>query len=188
MFGFTCVLVSSGVCAVDVVGLVDNWDGVGRDVDGDMLVDRGMVDRDGVGWLVVVDGGGVGGQLLDMVVGAGVLRGGGAGLVGPGVVGEPLGGDEVLAGGVGRVYITPLGPGTVHSHTVALHHSVSVPEGQTAALTATVYQGRGGLGLRVLQLHRAGGRDDGEGGEERGDGQHHHICSGLAVSSWDKLN
>ena len=92
----TCVLVSSGVGAVDVVGLVDNWDGVGRDVDGDMLVDRGMVDRDGVGWLVVVDGGGVGGQLLDMVVGAGVLRGGGAGLVGPGVVGEPGGGGHVL--------------------------------------------------------------------------------------------
>ena len=90
---FTCVLVSSGVCAVDVVGLVDNWDGVGRDVDGNVLVDRGMVDRDGVDWLVVVDGGGVGGQLLDMVVGAGVLRGGGAGLVRPGVVGEPGGGD-----------------------------------------------------------------------------------------------
>ena len=93
---FTCVLVSSGVGAVDVVGLVDNWDGVGRDVDGDVLVDRGMVDRDGVGWLVVVDGGGVGGQLLDMVVGAGVLRGGGAGLVRPGVVGEPGGGGHVL--------------------------------------------------------------------------------------------
>ena len=87
----TCVLVSSGVGAVDVVGLVDNWDGVGRDVDGDVLVDR-----DGVGWLVVVDGGGVGGQLLDMVVGAGVLRGGGAGLVRPGVVGEPGGGGHVL--------------------------------------------------------------------------------------------
>ena len=35
----TCVLVSSSVCAVDVVGLV-NWESKGRG-----MVDRGMVDR-----------------------------------------------------------------------------------------------------------------------------------------------
>ena len=109
----TCVLVSSSVCAVDVVGLV-NWDSVGRGmVDWSMLnrgmVDRGVVDRnmlnrgrdmvdrdvldrsvvsrDGVGWLVV-DGGSVG-RLLMMVVGTRVLRGGGASLVRPRVVWEP---------------------------------------------------------------------------------------------------
>ena len=84
---------SSGVCAVDVVGLLD-WDSVGRSmvdwnmvnrsmlnrgrgmVDWDMLnrgmvdrsmVDRSMVSRDGVGWLVV-DGDSVGRLLLLMVV------------------------------------------------------------------------------------------------------------------------
>ena len=70
---------------------------------------------------------------------------GGAGLVRPGVVGEPLGGDEVLAGGVSLVDITPLSSSTVHSQTVALNHSIGVSEGQAAALTPTVYQGRGGL-------------------------------------------
>merc|ERR1712183_1009253 len=58
----------------------------------------------------------------------GSLRRGGTGLVRPGVAGEPLGGDEILTGGVGRVNIAPLGSSTVHSQTVALHHSVSVPE------------------------------------------------------------
>ena len=104
----TCVLVSSSVCAVDVVGLV-NWDSVGRGmvdwsmlnrgvVDRNMLnrgrdmvdrdvLDRSVVSRDGVGWLVV-DGGSVG-RLLMMVVGTRVLRGGGASLVRPRVVWEP---------------------------------------------------------------------------------------------------
>jgi len=96
----------------------------------------------------------------------GSLGRGGTGLVRPGVAGEPLGRDEILTGGVGRVNIAPLGSSTVHSQTVALHHSVSVPEGEAAALTPTVYQRRGGLGLRVLHLHGAGGGDDGEGAEE----------------------
>ena len=97
----------------------------------------------------------------------GALGGGGTGLVGPGVVGEPAGGDEVLAGGVGGVHIAPLGPGTVHGHTVSLHNSVGVPEGQAAALTPAVDQGGGGLliGLLVLHLHRIGGREDGEGSD-----------------------
>ena len=104
----TCVLVSSSVCAVDVVGLV-NWDSVGRGmvdwsmlnrgrdmVDRDVLdrsvvsgdvMDRSMVSGDGVGWLVV-DGGSVG-RLLMMVMGTRVLRGGGASLVRPRVVWEP---------------------------------------------------------------------------------------------------
>merc|ERR1712186_110600 len=88
---------------------------------------------------------------------------GGAGLVGPGVVGEPLGGDEVLAGGVGGVYITPLGPGTVHSQTVALHHAVGVSEGEAAALTAAVDQGRGRLLISRIQSLAA---VSGEGAEE----------------------
>ena len=75
----------------------------------------------------------------------GALGGGGTGLVGPGVVGEPAGGDEVLAGGVGGVHIAPLGPGTVHGHTVSLHNSVGVPEGQAATLTPAVDQRGGGL-------------------------------------------
>ena len=98
---------SPSVCAVDVVGLV-NWESVdrgmvgrgmvGRDmVDWGMLdrgmVDRDVLDRDGVGW-VLVEGGGVG-RLLVMV-GTRVLRGGGAGLVRPRVVGEPSGVGEVL--------------------------------------------------------------------------------------------
>ena len=40
----TCVLVSSSVCAVDVVGLV-NWDSVGRGMVGWSMLNRGMVDR-----------------------------------------------------------------------------------------------------------------------------------------------
>ena len=98
---------SPSVCAVDVVGLV-NWESVdrgmvgrgmvGRDmVDWGMLdrgmVDRDVLDRDGVGW-VLVEGGGVG-RLLVMVS-TRVLRGGGAGLVRPRVVGEPSGVGEVL--------------------------------------------------------------------------------------------
>ena len=98
---------SSSVCAVDVVGLV-NWESVGRDMvgwdmlnrdmlDRDMLdrgvLDRGVLDRDSIGW-VLVDGGGVGRQLV--MVGTRVLRGGGAGLVRPGVVWEPSRVGQVL--------------------------------------------------------------------------------------------
>ena len=91
------------------------------------------------------------------------LGGGGAGLIGPGVVGEPLGGDEVLAGGVGGVHIAPLSPGAVHSQTVALHHSVGVSEGEAAALTAAVDQGRGRLLISRIQSLAA---VSGEGAEE----------------------
>ena len=81
---------SSSVCAVDVVGLV-NWESVGRGMVGRGVLDRDMVDRDvldrdGVGW-VLVDGGSVG--RLMVMVGTRVLRGGGAGLVRPRVVWEP---------------------------------------------------------------------------------------------------
>ena len=103
---------SPSVCAVDVVGLV-NWESVGRGmvgrdmvgrdmvgrgmVDRDMLdrgvLDRGVLDRDSIGW-VLMDGGGVGRQLV--MVGTRVLRGGGTGLVRPGVVWEPGGVGQVL--------------------------------------------------------------------------------------------
>ena len=71
---------------------------------------------------------------------------GGTGLVGPGVGGEPLGWDEVLAGGVVRVDIAPLGPGAVHSPAVPLDLSCSVSPGEGAALTPAVDQWGGGLG------------------------------------------
>ena len=83
---------SCSVCAVDVVGLV-NWESVGRDMVGWDMLDRDMLDRGGIGW-VLVDGDGVGRQLV--MVGTRVLRGGGAGLVRPGVVWEPGGVGEVL--------------------------------------------------------------------------------------------
>ena len=92
------------------------------------------------------------------------LGGSGAGLVGPGVVGEPLGGDEVLAGGVViGVHVAPLSPGAVHSQTVTLHHSVGVSEGEAAALTAAVDQGRGRLLISRIQSLAA---VSGEGAEE----------------------
>ena len=99
---------SSSVCAVDVVGLM-NWESKSRGmvcrgmvnrgmVDRGMLcrdmmdrsmVDRGQVDGDSVGW-VLVHRGGVGRLLLlVMVVGTRVLWGGGASFVRPGVVWEP---------------------------------------------------------------------------------------------------
>ena len=88
---------SSGVSAVDVVGLVD-WESVGRGmVDRDMLdrdvLDRDVLDRDGVGW-VLVDRGGVG--RLMVMVSTRVLRGSGACLVRPRVVWEPRGVGQVL--------------------------------------------------------------------------------------------
>ena len=83
---------SSGVSAVDVVGLVD-WESVGRGmVDRDML-DRDVLDRDGVGW-VLVNRGGVG--RLMVMVSTRVLRGSGARLVRPRVVWEPGGVGQVL--------------------------------------------------------------------------------------------
>merc|ERR1712038_404020 len=88
---------------------------------------------------------------------------GGTGLVGPGVVGEPLGGDEVLAGGVSLVNITPLSSSAIHSQTVALNHSIGVSEGQAAALTPTVDQRRGRLLVSRVQLLTA---VDGKGADE----------------------
>ena len=95
----TCVLVSSGVGAVDVVGLVD-WDCVdrgmvdwGRDGVSRGMVDRGVLDRDMLD-RGMVDRGGVG-RLVGLV-GTRVLWGGGARLVSPGVVWEPGGVGEVL--------------------------------------------------------------------------------------------
>ena len=95
----TCVLVGSGVSAVDVVGLVD-WDSIDRSMvdwsrDGESrdMVNRGLVDRGGVG-RGMVDRGGVGS--LVVMVGTRVLWGGGAGLVRPRVVWEPGGVGQVL--------------------------------------------------------------------------------------------
>ena len=166
----------------DRVGGVDRGRGRGRDMDMDRLHRVGGVDVDRFMWdncWSYGNNGDHGGSNDGTERGA--LCRGGTGLVRPGVVGEPLGRDEVLTGGECRVHIAPLSSGTVHSQAVTLHHSVSVPEGQAAALTATVYQWRGGLGLRVLHLHRAGGSDDGERGEERGDVQHHHVGCRLCL-------
>merc|ERR1719222_10058 len=89
-------------------------DGVSRDMVNRGLVDRGMVDRcmvdrGGVGRNMVnrglVDRGGVGS--LVVMVGTRVLRGGGAGLVRPRVVGEPGGVGQVLAGGRKVVDVAP---------------------------------------------------------------------------------
>ena len=105
VFSITCILVCSGVGAVDVVRLVDG-EGVGWSV-----VDRGVVDWNSVGWdwgsvgwdvlvswhgvgRLVVDRGGVG--RLDMVVVARVLWRGGAGFVRPRVGWEPCRVREVL--------------------------------------------------------------------------------------------
>ena len=108
VFSITCILVCSGVGAVDVVRLVDG-EGVGRSV-----VDWGVVDWNSVSWdlvnwgsvgwdvlvswhgvgRLVVDRGSVG--RLDMVVVARVLWRGGASFVRPRVGREPCGVGEVL--------------------------------------------------------------------------------------------
>ena len=103
VFSITCILVCSGVGAVDVVGLLDG-EGVGRSVVDWGVVDWRVVDWGSVGWDVlvswhgvgrlVVDRGGVG--RLDMVVVARVLWRGGASFVRPRVGREPCGVGEVL--------------------------------------------------------------------------------------------
>ena len=132
---------------------------------------------DGLEWVGVDRGGeGSGG---DVVVGwghrgeGGVGEGSGAGLVGPGVVGEPGGEPLVLAGGAeGLIDVAPPGPGTVHTLTVALTReegagdsgdlspyldgSVLVLEGEWGALAPEVDVGAGGLGLLQLQGGAAG--------------------------------
>ena len=113
VFSITCILVCSGVGAVDVVRLLDG-EGVGRGLVDWGVVDGGVVDRNSVSWdlvnwgsvgwdvlvswhgvgRLVVDRGGVG--RLDMVVVARVLRRGGASFVRPRVGREPCGVGEVL--------------------------------------------------------------------------------------------
>ena len=90
----------------------------------------------------------------------------GACLIRPGVVGEALGGDKVLAGGEPvAVHVAPAGPSAVHGETVALHHPGAVQEGEGGALAAQVDIRGGGL------LHRqaAGGGAQGEEGEHGGE-------------------
>ena len=108
VFSITCILVCSGVGAVDVVRLLDG-EGEGRSVVGWGVVDWNSVSWDlvnwgSVGWDVlvswhgvgrlVVDRGGVG--RLDMVVVARVLWRGRASFVRPRVGREPCGVGEVL--------------------------------------------------------------------------------------------
>ena len=70
-----------------------------------------LLDRDGVGRGGDVSVGGSQGS---------VGQGGGAGLVRPGVGGEPGGEPQVLAGAVVRVNITPPGSGAVNTLAVTL--------------------------------------------------------------------
>ena len=60
-------------------------------------------------------------------------------------MGEPLGGDKVLAAAVGGVHVAPLGPGAVHRLAVALDDVSAVSEGKAGALAPTVGVGGGGL-------------------------------------------
>ena len=102
--------------------LTDSRAWVGPDIGSVPVVGVGVDRLDGVG----VDGAGEGGG-GDVVVGrshrgeGGVGEGRGAGLVGPGVVGEPGGEPLVLAGRAeGLVDVAPPGSGAVHTLTVAL--------------------------------------------------------------------
>merc|ERR1712186_290952 len=83
--------------------------------------------------------------------------GGGAGLIRPGVVGEPKAGHEVLAAAVLRVHVAPLGACAVHSQAVALDLALGVTEGEGAALTPAVHQRGGGLRVRINNLTGTGG-------------------------------
>ena len=76
-------------------------------------------------------------------------------------MGEPLGGDEVLAGAVGGVHVTPLSTSAVHCLAVALDDARTVPEGEAGALAPTVGVGGGGLVHCVQGL--AVGAGDGHG-------------------------
>ena len=75
-------------------------------------------------------------------------------LIGPGVVGEPLRLDKVLAAAGRRVHIAPLCSSTIHGLAVALHGISGVAEGEAGALAPAV--GEGGGSLLVLH-HQAGG-------------------------------
>ena len=83
-------------------------------------------------------------------------------------MGEPLGGDKVLAAAVGGVHVAPLGPGAVHRLAVALDDVSAVSEGEAGALAPTVGVGGGGL---VQGLAVGGG--EGHGGQ---DGQKDEHC------------
>jgi hypothetical protein len=100
---------------------------------------------------------------------------GGACFIGPGVVGEPLGGDKVLAAAVGGVHVAPLGPSAVHRLAVALDDISTVSEGEAGALAATVGVGGGGLGLGVQGIAMDGG--EGHGGQEGEEDEHCHKCA-----------
>ena len=82
-------------------------------------------------------------------------------------MGEPLGGDKVLAAAVGGVHVAPLGPGAVHLLAVALDDVSAVSEGETRALAPTVGVGGGGL----VQGLAVGGRE-GHGGQDGEEDEH----------------
>ena len=85
-------------------------------------------------------------------------------------MGEPLGGDEVLAGAVGGVHVTPLSTSAVHCLAVTLDDARTVPEGEAGALTPTVGLGGGGLVHCVQGL--AVGAGDGYGGKKSAKDKH----------------
>ena len=127
-----------------------------RSVDVDVVRVGGGRDHDGGSRVGDVGGG--------ALVGANV--GGGAGLVGPGVGGEPGAGGQVGAGGaVVGVNVAPLGTGAVDTPAVALDVTLGVHEGEAGALAATVGEGRGSLQVPGLLYREARGGDD-ERGEE----------------------
>ena len=83
-------------------------------------------------------------------------------------MGEPLGGDEVLAGAVGGVHVTPLSTSAVHCIAVALDDAPTVPEGEAGALAPTVGEGGGGLCV----LHRQAGSAECQGSQNNCLGKH----------------
>ena len=83
-------------------------------------------------------------------------------------MGEPLGGDKVLAAAVGGVHVAPLGPGAVHRLAVALDDVSAVSEGEAGALAPTVGEGGGSL----LVLHHQAGGTKYQGSEDTDLGQH----------------
>ena len=86
-------------------------------------------------------------------------------------MGEPLGGDKVLAAAVGGVHVAPLGPGAVHRLAVALDDVSAVSEGEAGALAPTVGVGGGGL---VQGLAVCGGED--HGGQDGQEDEHCYKC------------
>ena len=89
-------------------------------------------------------------------------------------MGKPLRRDKVLAATEGGVYIAPLCTGAVYSSTVALYYSCTVPECKATALTPTVGEGGGGLGLSG-HGGAVGGQD--QGAQDGGGGVHGYYCN-----------